>query len=302
MTSPFIPDTTLQFAWDSTSLGLLEECPRKYKYTIIDGYRKRGASVHLFFGQEFHAGLEIYDKCRAGGTSPSESTLWTLLYLLRSTHGWVSDHSAKNRENLIRSVLWYLFEYEDDPAHTLILANGRPAVELSFRMETDFRAPDGTVYMLSGHMDRMVEYAGDYFVMDRKTSGSSITPYFFNQFNPHTQMTLYTLAGRVVFNTKVSGVIIDGAQIAVGFTSFARGMTMRSEDQLEEFLSNTEFWLRQAEWYAEEFYYPMNAHSCGNYGGCPFRTVCSQDRRVRDKFLETEFERSYWNPLQPRGE
>jgi hypothetical protein len=34
--SPSIPG--LQFAFDSVSLGLLKECPRKYQYTILEGW------------------------------------------------------------------------------------------------------------------------------------------------------------------------------------------------------------------------------------------------------------------------
>jgi hypothetical protein len=302
MNTSFISGTTLQWAWDSTSLGLLKECPRKYQYTLIQGYVRRGVSVHLTFGIHFHSGLETYDKIRAYGYDHDDAVAGALLRILHDTNGWESDHPAKNRQNLIRSIIWYLEEYRDDPAQTIILANGKPAVELSFRMETEEQTPDGRNYMLSGHMDRMVKYAGQDFVMDRKTSGSSITSHFFSQFNPDNQMTLYTLAGRVVFDTEVSGVIIDGAQIAVGFTSFGRGITMRSNEQLDEWMQNTAFWFRQAEWYADEKFYPMNEKACGNYGGCPFRNVCSQDERVRKKFLETDFEIREWNPLIPRND
>src|SRR5205085_2132611 len=154
---------------------------------------------------------------------------------------WKSDHHAKNRETLIRSVIWYLDNFKDDPAATLILANGKPAVELSFRMELDW-GPGGKPaagldfppYILSGHLDRVVEFGGQRYVMDRKTTGSSPTPHYFDGFAPDNQMSLYTLAACVQFNTPVAGVIIDAAQIAVGFTRFQRGFTYRTESQLEE--------------------------------------------------------------------
>ena len=44
--SPYLPGTNIQFAWDSTSLGLLKTCPRLYYYTIIEGYAPRGESIH----------------------------------------------------------------------------------------------------------------------------------------------------------------------------------------------------------------------------------------------------------------
>ena len=36
----------VQWAWDSTSLGTFKDCPRKYFYTLVMGYRARGESVH----------------------------------------------------------------------------------------------------------------------------------------------------------------------------------------------------------------------------------------------------------------
>ena len=59
-TSPFLPGTKIQFAWDSTSLGLIKTCPRLYQYTMIDGWGHRGESIHLKFGIEYHHALEFY--------------------------------------------------------------------------------------------------------------------------------------------------------------------------------------------------------------------------------------------------
>jgi hypothetical protein len=63
---PFLPDTQIQYAWDSTSLGWLKTCPRLYQYSMLEGWRSRGESVHLKFGQLYHSGLELYDKARVG--------------------------------------------------------------------------------------------------------------------------------------------------------------------------------------------------------------------------------------------
>jgi hypothetical protein len=72
--SPFVEGTQLQFAWDSTSLGYLKECPRKYFYTIVEGWRGKGQSVHLEFGGLYHKALEEYDKLRAR-EDPHDETL-----------------------------------------------------------------------------------------------------------------------------------------------------------------------------------------------------------------------------------
>lgn len=313
--SPFFQGTRLQYAWDSTSLGALKKCPRYYQYSILEGWRAKDESVHLVFGGAYASALETYHKLRAKGADYDDAVDAVVDLTLQKTwhqalfdeegnetapaHPWEPDHNAKTRMNLIRSIVWYLEEFKNDPAKTLMLADGSPAVELSFKFNSGVSCEHGE-FILCGHMDKLVDYGGDLFVMDQKTTGSTLGAYYFKGYNPDNQMTLYTLAGRIVYNTPVAGVIIDAAQIAVGFTSFARGITTRSEGQLEEFLLDFKYWTDVAALYAKAEHWPMNEASCGNYGGCTFREICGKDSRVRELFLKTSFERRIWNPLIPR--
>ncbi len=305
--SPFLPGTNIQFAWDSTSLGWLKECPRKYQYSMILGLRSKGESVHLAFGQWYHSSLELYDKTRAEGQSHDDAMLFVVGEAMKMT--WrdgapiTFENTNKTRETLIRSVIWYLDHFKDDPAQTVILSNGKPAVELSFRMELDSLAnahPYATHHVLCGHLDRVVNFSGGAYVMDRKTSSSTITSNYFDQYDPDNQMSLYTLAAKVIYQTPVKGVIIDAVQIAVGFSRFSRGFTYRTDAQIEEWLADSKQWFRLAEQYATDNYWPMNDKSCHKYGGCAFRKVCSKSPEVRAKFLETDFIRHPWNPLAVR--
>src|SRR6266436_1501275 len=156
--SPFLPGTNIQYAWDSTSLGWLKTCPRLYQYNQIEGWRQRGPSVHLDFGGFYHSALELYDRQRAAGVDHNEALYEAVKYCIEVT--WVYDeepanadwehqdqggkpldwgHHLKTRETLVRSAIWYLEEFgENDAAKTVILANGKPAVELSFKLELDF--------------------------------------------------------------------------------------------------------------------------------------------------------------------
>jgi hypothetical protein len=190
---------------------------------------------------------------------------------------WDSGHPSKTRETLIRSIIWYLDQFRDDPAKTVVLANGKPAVELSFRMELEWgpraaQVPDpldgnedghlGThteqPYILCGHLDRVVEFNSQTFGMDRKTTGSALTPYYFDNFSPDNQMSIYTIVTKVQFGVPISGMIIDAAQIAVGFTRFQRGFTYRTDAILEEWLQDFRHWTALAEGFAEAGHWPMN--------------------------------------------
>jgi hypothetical protein len=63
--------------------------------------------------------------------------------------------------------------------------------------------------------------------------------------------------------------MIDAAQIAVGFTRFARGLIPRTKDQMAEWLDDAIYHIKET-WRAAEHGYPMNDKACQLYGGCEF--------------------------------
>lgn len=302
--SPF-DDDGVQYAWDSTSLGLLKTCARKYQLSMVLNWQPKERSYHLVFGILYHSAIECYLKARATGTEYEAAVRLAIKQTMIDSFGYkpgmkkgVPDN-AKTREHLIRTLVWYFEHYKDHPAKTVVLSNGRPAVELSFRFDI------GSDLMLSGHLDHIVQFGDGNYVEDHKTTASTVTGAsarnFFKGFNPDNQMTLYSTAAMIAFNTPVKGVIIDAAQIAVGFSAFGRDLTHRSEAQIREFLHGVVAYRQQAETYTRFGFWPMNETACGNYGGCQFRDICSKSPSVREKFLRTDFTQDKpWNPLEPR--
>ncbi len=322
--SPYLVGTNIQFAWDSTSLGLLKTCPRLYQYTMIDGWGSRDESIHLRFGIEYHTALQDYAVNRALGVGHEEAIRITVRLLHSRVFNWLPDRNSragkyKNCETIVGIVIDYLDHFIDDPAETFILDDGRPAVELSFRFELPWgpqasakHDPDGNEligsiqpYLLSGHLDRVVNFADALYVMDRKTSLSTLSGYYFNQWSPNNQMTLYTLAGKIMLNSPIKGVIIDAAQVLLEKpNAFQRGFTYRTDDQLDEWLVDLRYWLHNAETYATNNYWPQNDTACDKFGGCKFREVCSRSPQVREQYLKASFDKlddsEKWNPLKAR--
>lgn len=327
--SPFLPGTQIQFAWDSTSLGYLKTCPRLYQYHMIEGWNSPGESVHLRFGIEYHQALQDYDLSRAAGIPHEDAVHDVVAELLLRTFDFQPDRTSragkyKNRETLLQLVIDYLDFFREDPAQTYIMKGGKPAVELSFRFELEWGPKhkpwvddsDGhkaiaealsepQPYLLCGHLDRVVDFSDNLYVMDRKTTTTTLSSYYFDQWAPHNQMTLYTLASQIILDSPIKGVIIDAAQVLLEAPNrFIRGFTYRTPDQLDEWMADLRLLLAQAEAYATEGYWPQNDTACDKFGGCRFREVCSKSPGVRQNFLRSDFvqqpEEERWNPLKPR--
>jgi hypothetical protein len=288
-----------QYVWDATSIALAQTCLRKYQYKMLEGWRGTFESFHLTFGKHYATALEHYYKHVALGATLDEALSLVVHEALIATWTpegpWLSPDPAKTRENLIRSIIWYVEQFGREKISVVHLSDGKPAVELSFSFNVD------NGYVLAGHLDRLVEYSNDVYVMDQKTTKSALAQNYFNGFNPDIQMSTYTFAGQAIFNLPVRGVIIDAAQIAVGFTRFERGFTFRTKSQLNEWYDETMGLIESTRRHTLDKYFPMNRTACGNYGGCEFRGICSRSAEVRENFLAADFVKGpSWDPLDRR--
>ena len=304
-----------QIAWDSTSLGSLKTCPRLYYYEIIRGLQPKAKPLPLIYGIHYHAALECFDKLLAQGTGHEDAVRGAVRYCLRLEgnlyEGDINEDeyrylerdtgdTTRNRENLTRSIIWYLEQFRNDPAKTIILKNGKPAVELTFKMEIPIFAPNGDNMLLCGHMDRVVKFAGNTYVMDHKTTGSQVNEKYWKQYSPNNQVSLYTLASTVVLGETAKGVIISTCQLLVNSCRFARQQIHRTAAQTHEWLDEVQRWIGMAQVYAEQNYWPMNEASCYNFGGCDFRGVCGIDPSMRERVLQSDFRERVWDPLKSR--
>lgn len=285
----------VQIAWDATSLARFETCARYYYYSNIVGYRSKKTSIHLTFGVHYHKALENYTALRLRLADHKTALTQTLRQLLIDSKSFESEDSYKNREILFRTVFDYLEHYQHDNLKTVVLNNGLAATELSFRFELDSST------MLCGHMDRIVEYNEQFYTMDHKTTKSAIGSQYFDQYSVSVQMPLYTLAGQVVYNVPTKGILIDAVQILVSGTRFGRAPIPFGKAWLDEWLEITKHKIALAKQYAKADYWPMNRTACHNYGGCPFRRVCSRSPEVRQMFLDADFIIDRWDPLIPRN-
>ena len=121
----------------------------------------------------------------------------------------------------------------------------------------------------------VVDFQGSKYVIDRKTTKTMISSYYFDRYVPDNQMSLYTLAGRIISPPPVGrGVIIDAVQIVWAFpmnafergfvaTTLGRRASLRSGCKPDAWIASRREWpCRRSRSSLESF--PMNDKSCHN--------------------------------------
>jgi hypothetical protein len=314
VTDQYLPGTNIRYAWDSTCITAFKTCPRLYQLSILEGWEPKEPSPHLRFGIEYHRALQDYDISRTSGVGHEDSIHDAVRALMERVADWPQPDREtragryKNVTTLTSLVIDYLDHYVDDPAETYIKADGTPALEVSFRFELDIgpqNSAESQPYVLCGHIDKFVVFNDQLLIKDRKTTSRTLGDYYFKDFEPNNQVSLYIFAGKVILDTMVKGVVIDAAQILLDRPNrFVRGFSYRTQEQIDEWLRDLIPVLDSAENCAITDHWPMNDTACDKFGGCRFREICSKSPSVRERFLHADFvqkpEEERWNPLITR--
>lgn len=293
----------IQFAWDSTSIGLFKTCPKKYYYSIVCGYEPRIMAPPLAFGIAFHAVQEAWHRMVLSGVDKHTALIKTVRLAGQLGETLPAGDSSRTKETLVRSVVWYLDQFWDDKAVTVCQRDSRPVIEYHFKVS--FMEYLGLEVFICGHIDRMVKWQNRTYVTDYKTTKYSLDNKFFDQFKPSTQMPLYATACHLLAEDLDSfpaadGVIIDGIQLGVNFSRFARSVVEFSLEEINEYIKDLKYWITQAMDACAAGYFPQNTESCQKYSGCHFREICAKPPARRDAFLNGNYVKRTWDPLIPR--
>jgi len=314
----------LRFAWDATSLDCFLRDPLAYYWQYVLGYQSTEPKPPLTFGKVVHSALEQWDKARLAGKSKNEALYAALdhgLELAKEPEpdlfpGWTLDDIAANGKRLdakkrgsrsmVRLLVWYAEEYEDDDYEVVLLPSGEPAVEVSFAWPLGIKTPYGEDYLVCGHLDGLARHRreGHVVVRERKHTVTTLGPWYFQGFKPNTQINTYSVVGQLVLpDQDTQGVLVEAAQCAVEFHRFDREWIRRTVGLNDEWLNVMRYHIKRAEALAEsgDWYMAHNPMGAQVYGGGPFREMVIRDPAVREQFLATNYERTTpWNPLDLR--
>lgn len=298
----------LQVIWSPSSLAKFMQDPALYYLEKVEGWREDPPPASMKWGTIYHEALQTYDERRLCGAHPDDALEAALMYAWRQAQepvpGWTLDEMAEysgrksdqNRtlESMMRAICWYRQEgygTDADSLETLTLPDGTWAHELEFLLPLDLYSPYGEQYMLGGYIDKAVRRKGqdEVLILDRKSTASSLGPFFKSRYDLDVQVDTYALAGKVCFDLPVKGVMIEATQIGKTFARFDRFHSGRTLSQLDEWLEDAQFWIKQAERCAEKGHWPINRATTGLYGGHPLYDALSYAPHAREGILRQQF-------------
>lgn len=183
-----------------------------------------------------------------------------------------------------------------------VFPDGTVAVELGGAIPLPILSPDGDPYLLAWHLDGMWTDGDNIGPRERKTTKSTLGTSYFDKYAPDVQIDTYDMVTNVLYGDRIriSAVMMEAAQVAVGFTRFGRHHVSVPEERRAETFDEIQYWIKRAEDDARRGYFPKNTSSCSANGGCQFRGICRLAPSNRAAFLKSNFVVQKWNPLEER--
>lgn len=304
---------------NSSSLGVIQECPRKAQYSLNQRWRANTESPATLFGRAIHKALEVY-YCG----SPDERVLPKLEHLELIGFGHEPPHT--NNDLIYRAVaafvkeaaplsplpdtdkrsiqngIWilhnYFRSYIDDPYVAYVDDLG-PFVERTFTFrlyERDDLVIDifGTIDFAFRHLISGVVIPGDHKTTSSLGWGGSS---YYDRDKPNHQYTMYMLGARKIFGIESSDFMVNAIEVKAkpktargSASNFPRQITSRTEEDFDELrdviieaVGNYLRWSHTQTWPLG----PIGA--CTAYGSCTYKQVCASPKSMRNNILQNKF-------------
>lgn len=268
--------------FDNTMLCAYQTCQRKYNFRHNMGLTGKARQYAPEFGQAIHKALDCWYKTRNVESS---------IDIFKNNFMENPEDDPKRTHKMGVWILNNYFEKYKDQPHKLIQC------EQAFSLPL----PNGNTFI--GRIDKIVEWCGDLWVMDHKTT-SELGASYFKKADPNLQFTGYTWAARQL-GYNVVGVIVDAVLVAKGLlesssrarlTPLSRYDLYRSQEHLDEWFETVNRIITHIQVGEKADYWIPNFDACTYYGECPYRRICVEDKAVRPRIIEAEYIINHWDP------
>lgn len=305
---------------DSSKIQTYMDCPRKYFYQYMLGWRRIGGGLHLDFGGALHGSFEHFNLIRkemgrGHRLTDEEVSEGYFLFLeeFRKNHPPDEDllNAPKNPDNAKLALKAYAQEYNVSDGEEEILhpeTAGKVMVDrdrfLHFKMDLIKRDDRG----ISPRDYKTGQRAGDLWVA---------------QFEMKTQMGAYIHAAKCLFpDEPVWGIEIRGIffykgedrKRKYGKIDFKDVSVRKDRGMMEVWRSNTIKWMDKIDIDTECLglcdpddptlkSFPLDTESCTKYGVCPYHDFCTTWPNPLSRCHETPmgFEVQWWDPSHEDG-
>ena len=304
-----IPYHPSQDILDSTKVQCYQDCPRKFFYEYLLGWRPSMPSNHLHFGKCAHLALEHIHLNGCTVQSVIDALeIFNTEYRMIFPESTDEIFHPKTPARFFDALIEYVRTYRDDLTHYTL-----------YKTEFGGTVSLGEDFTLAFKMDTILQdnYTGLYCSLEHKTAqGNYLSNHYSTQHEMGIQVGTYTHVLNCLFPPQeVSGVIINVIclkKVKKSETILARYPINLSNEQMYGWLENTTAWMKsiKADRYAlmQESpsddvmrSFPKNGRSCTNYNkACPYLGLCQgwiNPLRHIDR-MPSEMTVEFWNPLE----
>lgn len=262
---------------DSSKLSTYQDCPRKFFYEYLLGWRIDQPNIHLEFGIAWHLAMEYLLKHKTGSGYTPESKTEAMALFLRYYHTQFpidgdEDRFPKNAGNALVALTEYIKTYSQDD-FTVLYTEVAGSVPVTDDVFLHFK------------IDAICEDERGVFNLDHKTSLRDSQSWA-GQWYLSLQVGVYTHALYCLYPPEqVYGMIINGVFLKKGPNTFKRVTVSKQPADMEVFMWNMQTLLSMLSWNMENLStskegdtvlcaFPMNTGSCTKYGACPYHAFC----------------------------
>lgn len=296
-------------SFDNSMLSTFQRCPRKAFYHYYLNRAPDGINYPIQFGLGYHKYREILER----------------IYIQKVVNGSeeLTQNSAEAWHEIAFATALKVHDFTDPPLdhRKSYLDTERLRESCDLALERWMREKaQGKIHVLfteqpvavplpdideeyTGKMDQIVEWNGELWVRDFKTT-SRMGKNYSDQFDPNNQMTGYVWMAEQLSGRRVKGVMIEVVyNTKRNGPEFHPFLSTRSPQAIEDWLEEVQYEIETARRYEKDDRYPKRTTACRDYGGCFFRGACQKANwRTRENWLRSKTIRSVWDPLNPEEE
>ena len=260
------------FYVDSTKLRSWLTCRKHYELRHIRHLAPITVAAPLSFGKAWHEVTELLAK---GSTTEEAETHFKKIYTNET------EDSLRTVEKGTELIRLYTKKYAREPFKFL-------------HTETPFALPLKNDIVLCGKEDAIIEWNGEIYVFERKTT-SRLGITFFKKFRQDFQIDIYCLACRELVG-RCAGAVIDAVRVCkpkgkmdIDLVRDVVGRTDLDLDMAKEDIINIVDDMRNGKIY-------RNKQACYTWGGCEFLPIC--ESHENPKVIRDYYKKSVWNPTK----